>query len=134
MADPRLQRLAKVPLFRSLNQRHLRKILKGTLDYVYEPGEALVHQDDEGQTMFVILKGRARVVRSGRTLARLKAGDFFGEIGMLDGRPRTASVVADSEVHCLVLHRDRLKEILAEEPKAAWTLLEELATRLRERH
>lgn len=134
MADPRLQRLAKVPLFRSLNQRHLRKILKGTLDYVYEAGEALVHQDDEGQTMFVILKGRARVVRSGRTLARLKAGDFFGEIGMLDGRPRTASVVADSEVHCLVLHRDRLREILADEPKAAWSLLEELATRLRERH
>jgi CRP-like cAMP-binding protein len=133
MADPRLRRLASVPLLSALNQRQLRKILRGSLEYVYEPGETFVRQGEHGQTMFVILSGSAKVVRRGRTVARLGVGDVFGEIAVIDAHPRTASVVADTEVHCLVLHRDHLREILADEPKAAWALLEELAGRLRER-
>ena len=58
-------------------------------------------------------------------------GDFFGEIAVLDRRPRTATVVATSPVKVLVLHRDHLKEILEAEPQAAWALLEALAGRLR---
>jgi signal-transduction protein with cAMP-binding, CBS, and nucleotidyltransferase domain len=104
--DQRVDALGKVPLFRGLSQRQLSRILKGTLDYRFKPGKELVREAGHGETLFVILEGTARVVRRGRTIARLRAGQFFGEVAVLDGRPRTASVLAESELRCLVLHRD----------------------------
>jgi CRP-like cAMP-binding protein len=127
----RLEALGRVPLFRGLSQRQRRRILKGTLDYRFGPGKELVREGEHGETLFVILEGAARVVRRGRTVARLRAGDFLGEVAVLDGRPRTASVVADPEARCLVLHRDELREVLAEEPRIAWAMLGALAGRLR---
>lgn len=122
---------SKVPLFSALSQRQVRRILKGTLDYRYEPKKELVREGDDGETLFVILEGRARVTRGRRVVARLRAGDFFGEIAVLDRRPRSASVVADTEVRCVVLHRDDLRKILAEEPRIAWSLLGTIAGRIR---
>jgi CRP-like cAMP-binding protein len=129
--DERVASLSKVPLFRTLSQRQVRRILKGTLDYRYDAGKELVRLGEDGETLFVILEGRARVVRNRRTVARLRAGDFFGEIAVLDRRPRSASVVADTDVRCVVLHRDDLRKILAEEPRIAWSLLGTLASRVR---
>lgn len=129
--DERVEMFSRVPLFRALSQRQIRRILKGTLDYGYEPGTELVREREDGETLFVILDGTARVVRGRRTIARLGAGDFFGEVSVLDGRPRTASVVAETGLRCVVLHRDDLKAILAEEPRIAWTLLGTLAGRIR---
>ncbi len=124
-----LDALARIPLFSGLSKRHLRRILKATSDYDYKEGHTIVRQGDEGEALFVVLEGRARVVRSGRTVVRLGPGDFFGEIAVLNKRPRTASVVADSPLRCLVLHRDELRKILADEPRAAWAMLGALAAR-----
>ena len=84
-----------------------------------------------GQTLFVLLEGGARVVRGSRTLRRLGPGDFFGEVAVMDGRPRSASVIAESDVRCVVLHRDELKRAMDEEPLVAWKLLQVLAARVR---
>ena len=79
----------------------------------------------------MLTDGKARVQKGNRTVARLSPGDFFGEIAVLDRRPRTANVVADSPVTCLVLHREDLRKVLAEEPQIAWSMLIALASRLR---
>ena len=129
--DERAASFSNVPLFHALSQRQVRRILRGTFDYEYSAGSELVRQGDDGETLFVILDGNARVVRNGRTVARLRNGDFFGEISVLNDRPRTASVVAETDVRCLALHRDDLRKILVDEPRIAWNLLGALAGRVR---
>ena len=80
---------------------------------------------------FVILGGFARVVRDGRDVARLGAGQFFGEVAMLDGRRRTADVIAETGLRCIALSRDTVKRALSAEPDLAWRVLEVLAGRIR---
>ena len=131
MADARLATVAKIPLFARVPQRHLRSVLKRMGEYEYEDGAVILKEARHGEVLFVLLDGSARVVRGGRTVARLRSGDFFGEIAVLDRRPRTASVFATSPVRCLTLHRDDLREVIAGEPEVAWALLGGLASRLR---
>lgn len=131
MAEARLGALAKIPLFARVPKRHLRTILKRMGEYEYEDGATILKDGRPGEVLFLLLDGEARVVRGGRTVARLRAGDFFGEIAVLDRRPRTASVIAASPVRCLTLHRADLREVTSEEPSVAWALLEELASRFR---
>jgi CRP-like cAMP-binding protein len=130
MKEARLQTLARVPILAGLSRRQLRRVLARTSEHDYREGATIVRQGARGETVFVLIDGTARVVREGRTVARLSPGDFFGEIAVLDRRPRTANVVATSPVKVLVLHRDDLRAILEEEPQAAWALLEALAGRL----
>lgn len=127
----KMEVLGGIPLFAALSKRQRRKILRGMRVFDYEPGHAIVRQGDEGETMFVVLGGEARVVRSGRTVGRLLTGDVFGEVSVFDTRPRTATVQTVTQTTCLALHRDELRKLLADEPKAAWALLGTLAKRLR---
>jgi CRP-like cAMP-binding protein len=131
MADPRLAALAEIPLFSRVPKRHLKTILERMGQYDYEEGATILKDARQGEVLYLLLEGSARVVRGGRTVAKLGPGDFFGEIAVLDRRPRTATVTATSPVKCLTLHRDVLREVLEEEPAVAWSLLEELASRLR---
>jgi CRP/FNR family transcriptional regulator, cyclic AMP receptor protein len=131
MADGALAALAGVPLFSEVPGRRLRSVLKLMGEYEYEEGQTILKEARQGEVLFLLLEGSARVVRGGRTVARLSPGDFFGEIAVLDRRPRTASVIATSPVRCMTLHRDDLREVLAKEPEIAWSLLEGLAGRLR---
>ena len=100
------------------------------MKYRYTPGAELIGQGSAGETLFVLLEGRAKVVKNGRTRRRVGPGDFVGEISVLNDRPRTASIIAENEVRCLVLHREALRKLLAQEPKAAWTMLGTLAARI----
>jgi CRP-like cAMP-binding protein len=131
VADARLAAVAKIPLFARVPQRHLRSVLKRMSEYEYEDGAVILKEARQGEVLFVLVDGSARVVRGGRTVTRLGSGDFFGEIAVLDRRPRTASVIATSPVRCLTLHRDDLRQVIAGEPEVAWALLGGLASRLR---
>ena len=131
MAEDRTAALAHVPLFAHLSKRQLRGVLEQTSEYGFDQGDVIVKDRTQGHTLFVLIDGKARVVKGNRTVARLSPGDFFGEIAVLDRRPRTASVVADSPVTCLVLHREDLRKVLEEEPQIAWSMLSALASRLR---
>jgi CRP/FNR family transcriptional regulator, cyclic AMP receptor protein len=132
MADRRLDLLASVPLFAGSNKRQLRGVLDWTKEYRYEPSATIVHEGAKGDELFLLLEGRAVVSRSGKTLTRLTAGDFFGEMAVIDGRPRTATVVADGPVDCLVLKQKDFKALLEGDPPLAWNLLGSLAARLRQ--
>ena len=127
----RQQALALAPLFAGLPKRRLRSLAKATAVTPFQEGAEVVKQGSMGSTFYVLLDGRAKVVRSGRTLGRLSSGDFFGEISVLDGGPRTASVVAETPLRCLTLDRKDFNKALEREPRLAMEILWELAGRLR---
>jgi len=123
--------LSTIPLFSHLPSRQLRKLLRSTVEHRYDPDTTIVREGSRTATLFVVLEGSAKVVRSGRTISHRGPGEFFGEIAMIDGRPRAASVIAETPMRCLVLHQDALRKLLMTEPQVAWAMLESLATRLR---
>lgn len=124
--------LSSLPLFANLSGRQLRKIAKSTTEVHYEAGDVIVREGGRTETLFVILEGTAKVVRNGRTIARRSSGDFFGEISMIDLRPRAASVIADTPMRCLILYHDDLRKLVTSDQRVAWTLLQSLAGRLRD--
>jgi CRP/FNR family cyclic AMP-dependent transcriptional regulator len=81
--------------------------------------------------MFIVSAGRVRVVRDGSTLARLGPGEFFGELSVLDGAPRNASVVADEPTTCLALATWDVERVLREQPGVALAIMRVVVARLR---
>ena len=124
--------LAQVPLFQTLAPRHLRRIADLTREERIMEGAAVVTEGEEGDTFYVILEGEAKVQsRSGRVVNSLRPGDFFGEISLLDGGPRTATVSAETPMTVLTLARRDFLKMLRAEPQVAVKLLSYIATLLR---
>jgi len=115
----------------ALPQAMREKLLSAGEEHEFSAGDRVIRQGERGADAFVILSGHALVVRDGREVARLGAGQFFGEVAMLDGRPRTADVVAESRLRCIALSRETVKGALRAEPDLAWRVLEVLAGRIR---
>jgi flavin reductase (DIM6/NTAB) family NADH-FMN oxidoreductase RutF len=124
--------LERAPVFSSLPPEILDAITAEGDERTFEPGELVVREGEAGEELFVILDGEARVERNGSPLATFGAGEFFGEIAVFDGRPRTADVVAVSALRALAISRDVIREALTKEPRAAWEMLEKLAARFRD--
>lgn len=123
--------LGTVPVFAALSEELMRPILAAGEERLYEPDVAVVREGEPGDELFVVLEGEASVERGGRALATRVAGEFFGEIAVLDGRPRSADVIARTPLRCLAIPREVLHAALEREPRAAWAMLEILAARLR---
>ncbi len=124
--------LARVPLFANLPSRHVRRVAELCEEQRYMEGATIVRAGDIGDTFYMILEGQAKVVGpSGRLLNRLYPGDFFGEISLLDGGPRTASVVAETPMTMLALPRRSFQSMLAAQPDVAVKLLQHSAWLLR---
>jgi len=97
------------------------------------PGDHVVARQGEiGTGFFIVVDGGARVVRDGETIATLGPGDFFGELSVLDGKPRNAQVVTVGPTSCLALASWDFEAVLLAEPKVTLAILRGLATRLRE--
>jgi CRP-like cAMP-binding protein len=84
-----------------------------------------------GMEFFIILEGTAEVVHEGKVTARLQAGDFFGEVAVLDGGPRTASVRATERLRCLGLPNGSFRQVLLDYPLMAVNLLPQVIRRFR---
>jgi CRP/FNR family transcriptional regulator, cyclic AMP receptor protein len=123
--------LASAPLFADIPKRHLRSIAKLTAVPSFEPGSTIVKEGSTGSLFFVILEGSAKVLQGGKAIGRLKPGDYFGEISLLDPGPRTATVVAVERTTCLNLAGADFRDILAHEPKLALNVMRVLARRVR---
>lgn len=132
MAREGLEELARVPIFTDLSQRQLRRVLRSTEEYTYSDGATFVKEGSRTHQLFVVLEGTARVLRRGRTVARLQPGDFFGDISLIDGLPRTATVEAEGTVRCLVLLRSDFERIITDAPQVASAVMRALARRIRE--
>lgn len=124
--------LKSLPLFSSCSKRELQNIARAGDEVTVEPGKEMVDQGDIGREAFVILAGQASVRRNGRKIATLGPGDPFGELALLDHGPRTASVVADTQLTVFVLTARRFNAVLDEAPGLSRKLLAALAGRVRE--
>jgi CRP/FNR family cyclic AMP-dependent transcriptional regulator len=95
-------------------------------------GHVIARQGEVGTGFFLVAAGGVRVVRDGVTIARIGPGDFFGELSVLDGRPRVAQVVADEPTVCLGLASWEFEAVIRDEPSVALAVLRVLAGRLRD--
>ena len=124
--------LAQVPLFEGLSRRHLKQIAEHADEISFRERETIVEAGEPGGSFFVIVEGEVRVVRGDRTIARAGPGEFFGEISLLDGGPRTASVIAETPVVAIRLFKASFDKVVREEPHVAGKILGVVARRLRE--
>ena len=124
--------LANVPLFSALSKRDLQRVAKASDEVAIEAGRTLVEQGRTGHEFFLILEGEAVVRRNNRKVATLGPGQHFGELAILDRGPRSASVIAETDMRVLVLGQREFVGVLDSIPGMASKLLTTMAQRLRE--
>lgn len=123
--------LTEVPIFSGLSQKQLRAVAREGKEVARPAGSTLAREGQSGVGFFLILEGSADVTVRGRKRSTLGAGDAFGEISLLDGGPRTATVTATSPVRMLGLTAWAFKSLVREHPSIALRLLEVLAGHVR---
>ena len=123
--------LAEIPLFGGLSRRHLKRVAKLARTRRFASGTPIVRKGEAGSAFFVLLDGGARVLLPKGRPVRLRSGDFFGEMALLDDSPRSADVIADGEVLVMTISRSAFGKLLRSEPAIANELLRTLAARLR---
>ncbi len=128
----RIDRLAKVPLFKGFSKRELRLIDQRADEVHIKAGRTLARQGERGREFLLILEGRARVERDGKVIARLKDGDVFGEMSLIDNEPRSASVIAEGPMVLMVVSRPVFGDMLESSPSLQRKVMVSLSARLRE--
>ena len=132
MARPKALDLKSIWLFSGCTGSELRRI-RSALDEVQVPkGKVLVEEGRIGLEFFLIVDGKAVVTRNGRKVASLGPGDYFGELALLDRRPRSASVVSETDMDLLVLSQRQFNGLLESVPTISRKMLAAMANRLRE--
>lgn len=124
--------LASVPLFSGLSRRELKRVGQVAKEVSFHPGDVIAEAGEEGLAFYVITSGEADVRRGPKSVATLIPGDFFGEVSLIDGGPRTATVVAKTPMKVLSILRWDFRKLLEKEPSLAPKVLKELARRLRQ--
>jgi CRP-like cAMP-binding protein len=123
--------LAYVPLFQGLSKREIRKIASICDVGDYMAGASIVKQGDPGDAFYVVLKGQAKVTTNGRFIGRLVPGDQFGEIAVLDGGERTATVQSETPMTLVILKRKDLLKALRNDADLSLHMMTELAKMIR---
>ena len=123
--------LKKVPLFSGLSRRHLHLIAAEADEVKEDAGTVLTKQGGLGLEFLLILEGSARVERDGTVIAHLGPGDFFGEMSLIDGLPRSATVIAECPTVLLVIQSRSFRSLLDAVPELQRKLLVTLCARLR---
>lgn len=123
--DDTARALARVSLFAGCSDDDIRDIAEIAHLLSFEDGAVIVPEGEEGQGFYLIMSGEASVVQAGKEINRLAAGEFFGEIALLEGRPRTASVIAIGAVVCLGILRSDFRPLLIRQPRIALRIIEE---------
>jgi len=124
--------LSKIWLFSTSSAKDLRTIKRALEEVTVPPGRMLCEQGTIGREFFLIVKGQASVRRNNRKVATLGPGQYFGEMALLDRRPRSATVTSDTDMTLLVLGQRQFNGVLDAVPALARKMLAAMATRLRE--
>ncbi len=131
--DRLTERLSAVDIFSPLTQEELARLASSAGSHTYAPGEAIIRAGEAGDSMFVVNRGGVdvRVSDNGRplTVASLGEGEFFGEMALFTGQPRTANVVATEETEVLEIGHDALKQLFDANPDLAESLSHTVAER-----
>jgi CRP-like cAMP-binding protein len=124
--------LEQVPLLAEVSNRDRKRLAQSMKERMFPPGKQVVVEGRNGVGFFIIVEGSAAVSVGNEVITVLGPGDYFGEMALIQGGERTATITADSELRCLSLTAWDFKRFVAEHPSVAWALLQALAQRLRE--
>jgi CRP/FNR family cyclic AMP-dependent transcriptional regulator len=124
--------LQKIPLFSRLSQRQLNAVARYADGVQLRKGAVLAKQGAQGLEAIIIVDGRARVEGDGKAIAELGPGDVVGEMSVIDGKPRSATVIAETPMNLLVLHRRDFMSVLETVPGLQRKLLVTLCERVRQ--
>jgi CRP-like cAMP-binding protein len=126
------QHLAQVPLFRGLSKRQLRTVSSLASRIEAQPGKILAKQGQPGHEFIIVLEGQVEVRSGDRVLATRGPGEYFGEIALMDSRPRTADVVTKTPVIVDVMSSREFQGLLGEVPELSEQIRATMAERLAE--
>ena len=130
--DDSISLLAQVPLFSACSKKELQTLAKRAEERHVPAAAVLVREGAMGDAFYVIVSGEAEVERSGKIVARIGPGAFFGDLALLDKAPRNATVTARTDMDLIVLGQREFSALLDESGGFARKLLVGLAHRLRE--
>src|SRR6266480_517396 len=131
MADVE-ETLARVPLFSAVKPKDLKKLGKRMTERSFSEGDIVTAEGESGIGFFVIEDGNATVSIGGKILRTLGPGEHFGEVALIDSGPRSATIVATTDLTCRGMSAWEFRPFVEEHPEVAWALLETLVGRLRE--
>ena len=128
--DTKVEALKRTPLFADLSKEDLGELAKRTDDLDFTAGKVLCKEGESGGEFYVIMDGEAEVTRSGKPVATLGEGEFFGEVSLVQDVPRNATVTASTPLRCFVLTRGRFLHLLDDQPGFDRKIMHALAKRL----
>jgi CRP-like cAMP-binding protein len=128
--NAKVELLKRVPLFEGCSKAELGELATSTDELALPEGRVLAHEGKPGREFFVLVHGTVRVSKKGRKLAELGAGDWFGEIALVTGEPRTATVTATTPVRVLVLSDRAFRRVVNDMPSIALKVMASLGQRL----
>ena len=131
MADP-VETLSRVPLFAGVRRRELKRLVERMSERTFAEGEVAVEEGRGGAGFWLIQDGNATVSIAGEIIRTLGPGEYFGEIALIDSGPRSATIVATTDLRCQGLTAWEFRPFIEEHPEVAWPMLETLASRLRD--
>ncbi len=126
--------LAGVSLFAGLDRKTMRRIAQQTKPYTFAAGASVIDADASGRfgRLYIVISGTAEATVAGKKVAEYAPGDYFGEMSVLDGSPRSATVVATSDLDTVALTAWNMRALLREEPDIALHIIESLTARIRD--
>jgi CRP-like cAMP-binding protein len=131
MADVE-ETLAQVPLFSGVKPKDLKRLEKRMTERTFNEGDEITTEGESGIGFFVIQHGNATVSVGGNIVRTLGPGEHFGEVALIDSGPRSATVIATTDLRCRGMSAWEFRPFVEEHPDVAWALLETLVGRLRE--
>jgi CRP-like cAMP-binding protein len=130
--DMKVERLKRAPLFEGLSRKELVQLARMSDDAEVPAGRVLCREGDIGQEFFVLVEGKVDVATKGSRVAALGAGDFVGEISLLEQTRRTATVTARTPLRLFVLTSKDFRQVVADNPSVERKVLRALARRVLE--
>lgn len=127
----RLPALRPVPIFRGLTKGALLQVARKAVEVSYPPETVVVREGDPGDSLSIIVSGTVEVIKDDRPIASLSAGDFFGELSLIDGQPRSATVATVDDVTLLTISSIAFDALLSDSYFAR-AILRSLSLRFRE--
>ncbi|HEY7207877.1 MAG TPA: cyclic nucleotide-binding domain-containing protein [Gaiellaceae bacterium] len=128
--DAKIELIRRVPLFSRCSKKDLQAIASVADELDFREGKVLTKEGSPGREFFILVEGTADVRRGGRKLRTLDAGDFFGELALLTGRPRTATVTTTSPARALIVTERSFKNLLRQASQLQARVLEAVVERL----
>jgi len=123
--------LKNVPLFESMPPTELSHLANIATEIIYDAGETVITQGELGESLYLIVEGQVEVLQDGKQIAKLGENEYFGEMSILDGEPRSATVKAITECFVLSLNKENFYMILSRHNEVALHIIRTLTQRLR---